>query len=113
MPWNSFELKLTGAYALVDKIQGWSVYNDKTKLQKLQNFQIKAKFFTNTKETINTQALVPGSATTFDVVMEIYQTRVQKSVPKPTKWWTAILEVNQDQGGNLIKVKPTLPEPMY
>ena len=30
MPWNSFELKLTGAYALVDKIQGWSVYNDKT-----------------------------------------------------------------------------------
>ena len=54
MWWDKFEIRLTNAFAIVDKDAGWQLNTDESKLH-LLNKKFRADFLTNMKTAIQAQ----------------------------------------------------------
>ena len=81
MWWDEFEIRLTNAFALVDKDAGRVVHTDEMKLRML-NKKIKADFLSSMKTNIEMQMNMVPMVMTFESAMSNYRNTVNQHHPK-------------------------------
>ena len=77
MWWDKFEIRLTNAFAIVDKDAGWQLNTDESKLH-LLNKKVRADFLTNMKTAIEMQMSATPMTTIYSSALVNYRNTVNQ-----------------------------------
>ena len=80
MWWEKFELRLTKAFATIDKEEGRVVYSDRQKLRLLQK-KVNADFLQNTRDYINGEMNKTPMVYTYGEAISSYKSKVNQKYP--------------------------------
>jgi len=80
MWWDRFELRITKAFATIDKVEGRVVYSDSQKLRLLQK-KVSADFLQNTRDYINGEMNKSPMVYTYREAMASYKSKVNQKFP--------------------------------
>ena len=80
MWWDRFELRLTKAFATIDKVEDRVVYSDSQKLRLLQK-KVNADFLLNTKDYINGEMNKSPMVYTYAEALSSYKSKVNQKFP--------------------------------
>ena len=80
MWWDRFELRITKAFATIDKVEGRVVYSDGQKLRLLQK-KVSADFLQNTRDYINGEMNKSPMVYTYREAMASYKSKVNQKFP--------------------------------
>ena len=80
MWWEKFELRLTKAFATIDKAEGRTVYSDRQKLRLLQK-KVNADFLQNTRDYINGEMHKTPMTYTYGEALASYRSKVNQKFP--------------------------------
>ena len=80
MWWEKFELRLTKAFATIDKVEGCALYSDRQKLRLLQK-KVNADFLQNTRDYINGEMNKTPMVYTYDKALASYRSKVNQKFP--------------------------------
>ena len=94
MWWERFELRLTQAFATMDKIEGRNVYSDGRKLRMLQK-KVNADFLQTTKDYINGEMNKTPMTYTYAEALASYKSKVNQKFPPQLTNTTCGRRINQ------------------
>ena len=103
MWWDEFEVRLTNAFATIDKDAGRAIYTDDGKLRKL-NQKIRADFLVTMKSQVQMEMTKVPSSMNYNLALSNYRNVVNDKFPhqetSSSRTKRRIQNVNNNQSGN-------------